>query len=304
MGNLKIFPMLFVITGFFSGTSVSARRPPRASHIFQSDLYTSEPQALLYHVEIFILRELTINTSTFNKANLSHQQNDLTGANHISECGGVIIQRRSVLTAASCVYGLEPHQLVVRAGGDVVPPPDKLHHDRRLFRKVIRIVRHGDYQPNAHAHDFALLKLSGSFDLADNESFGVAHLPDGVNDHEDKWALVSGYEKSRSIESPTNLEQSHFKTLHTKIISNTDCEQLGVYNITYDSLCSQYTHFPGNYCGNIGDPLMYENEVVGILSSPAKCSNNTILLFTKISVHVRWIRETILNQDMPDMIVI
>lgn len=77
-------------------------------------------------------------------------------AYHQQFCGGTLIDRDSVLTAAHCVYGESAAPLRVAVGRTV------LSSDQGQRRRVSRIFVHPRYDPGGpdQAHDAAVLKLS------------------------------------------------------------------------------------------------------------------------------------------------
>jgi secreted trypsin-like serine protease len=69
-------------------------------------------------------------------------------------CGGALIDKDSVLTAAHCVYGESATPLQVAVGKTV------LSSDQGQTRRVSRIFVHPKYNPNLNiAHDVAVIKL-------------------------------------------------------------------------------------------------------------------------------------------------
>ena len=72
-------------------------------------------------------------------------------------CGGSLIDRDSVLTAAHCVVGTSPQPLRVAVGRTA------LNSDQGQVRRVSRIFIHPNYRGNhSNAYDAAVLDLSGS----------------------------------------------------------------------------------------------------------------------------------------------
>lgn len=88
-------------------------------------------------------------------------------------CGGAIIRRDAVLTAAHCVEGLETNDVLVKGGEwklgiDEEPLPFQIV-------KVVAILRHPDYKPGSFQNDLAVLVLQEKLRPAKN--IGTICLP-------------------------------------------------------------------------------------------------------------------------------
>ena len=84
-------------------------------------------------------------------------------------CGGSIISDSWVITAAHCVLGYIPSQVIVYAGST-------LRWTGTQIRVVRNIIMHPNYNPNTLVNDIALLQLQSSFNMSD-PSLSLVCLP-------------------------------------------------------------------------------------------------------------------------------
>jgi len=214
-------------------------------------------------------------------------------------CGGTIISKNFVLTAAHCVFGRNASDSYVKLG----------YGSRNAAKySVSEIIIYDAYQQNKNIHDIALLKLGRNINF--NKYMRPACLPADVNDlYVGKKALVSGWGQTESLPySPylmmktVNILSSNDKICGTKTHDN------------YKQICaSAYRYRRDVGSGDSGGPLVIredgKNTVIGIVSHArlTKCKykwNNgklerecyfVIDVYIRVTGFLNWIKEKVGN---------
>ncbi|XP_013113226.1 trypsin beta [Stomoxys calcitrans] len=177
-------------------------------------------------------------------------------------CGGSIINSRTVLTAAHCIYTfLGPSSYTIQYGVTNVGGTTNVIN-------VERIVRHPGYNSATIDNDVALLFLSSDITFGPNARpiEMATSSPDAGTP-----AIVSGWGTlEENGATPTILQQAG-----VFIVSNEKCRQQyeGVNYISNVMLCAAVDNGGKDACqGDSGGPLIANGKLVGIVSWGVGCA--------------------------------
>ncbi|XP_069161854.1 mast cell protease 1A [Procambarus clarkii] len=197
-------------------------------------------------------------------------------------CGGCLITRDFVLTAAHCLTG-DGIEVSVYPGAHAFP------NTNSTGIKVSQIIPHEHYDNYLRVHDIALLKLEQPV------KFSSAVSPACLGVHQDvyvgKKVVVAGWGKLGENESlPSTLME-----VQLSLVSGKMCKTKfkGSLNITENMLCS-FTNGKDTCVGDSGGPLVTKVGVnqwatVGVVSFGAGCAEDFPGVYTRVSNYHRWI---------------
>ncbi|CAH2102201.1 unnamed protein product [Euphydryas editha] len=199
------------------------------------------------------------------------------------QCGGSIINNRSVLTAVHCFTFLPfAFQWRVRAGS--------LYHNRDgvLFSANI-LIRHPNYNAITLDNDVAIIRINGEFSFSNNiRAASIASY--NPIDNSPVWAVGWGalYYQGPPVDQLRHVQKW---TINQDICRNRYAENGDI--ITDNMICSGYLDVGGrDACqGDSGGPLLQNNVIVGLTSFGEDCAHHYYPgVNVRISRYISWIQ--------------
>ncbi|XP_035788725.1 trypsin alpha-3-like [Anopheles albimanus] len=209
-------------------------------------------------------------------------------------CGGAVVDRQHVLTAAQCVFNtnrrlIDPYWIKIHAGDIALAPVGS----RRQTRRVTQIFVHPEFNFATLEHDVAVLRLDRPYELPSN-TLNVANrtrriVPNGVACQYVGWGTTGP--------APTAAVSVLQRFLPMTINDRELCNQATMHagRIQESMLCAGNTGASNNAApcnGNAGNGLYCDRALVGILTFGANCgAANNPPVFTQVRFYNNWIEQ-------------
>ncbi|XP_078390358.1 granzyme A-like [Cetorhinus maximus] len=204
-------------------------------------------------------------------------------------CGGVLIKRGWILTAAHCNLKFKNQNVEVVLGIDSL---SKVKSAQIL--KVKQKFPNLCYDNVSTENDIMLLQLQSEAKL--NEFVNVLPLPKRNLDVKDGTVCtVAGWGRTKE---KSNKPSDNLKEVNVTIINRTTCNSQKYYNynpvVTVNMLCAGDKNGGKDACGgDSGGPLICKNELQGILHYREECGlPNKPGIYTRITKgYIDWIEK-------------
>ncbi|KAM7361067.1 serine protease snk-like [Cochliomyia hominivorax] len=215
------------------------------------------------------------------------------------KCGGSLISKLFVVTAAHCCYLNGETPIIVKLG--IINLKEQLGNSNPQKRAIKEIIVHPSYNSTLNYHDIALLKLQTPVDIT---KF-VRPILLWTSDHIPyERVFTMGYGSTSFAKAPTNIltELSLSLTPLDKCKTVLPPDEKTPHGIVESQICGRDLEKNRDTCqGDSGGPLqlnlehhkgkqlMYRYYLVGVISYGEFCGSKTPGVYTRVSSYCKWI---------------
>ncbi|XP_058246866.1 transmembrane protease serine 9-like [Hemibagrus wyckioides] len=209
--------------------------------------------------------------------------------NNMHTCGGVLIKKDYVLTAAHCVNETEyPGKVKLEVVLGAHNISEKERQQQRI--QVQKFIKHPCYKRKENQNDIMLLKLESKAKL--NEVVEIIHLPKKNEKLPAKTECsIAGWGRTSQNSGASDV----LREVMLKVQDNSQCKKSWQHNFDIDNMICTAPDGKKAFCkGDSGSPLICGNEPQGLAAYThyGNCLNYPEV-YMKITYFLPWIKEII-----------
>ncbi|XP_058066413.1 chymotrypsin-2-like [Anopheles bellator] len=200
-------------------------------------------------------------------------------------CGGAIIDRKWIATAAHCVSGSKPAFLWVVVGTNLLNAGGKRYTVKNFFM-------HSRYNRPVFHNDIALIELDSELqygELVQPIAYSEQVVPENATMTLTGWGRLSA-----NGPLPNKLQ-----TIELQQVSNQECKRLhqNAADVDIGHICTLTKQGEGACNGDSGGPLVYDGKLAGVVNFGVPCAKGYPDAYARVSYYHDWIRTTMANNS-------